>query len=396
VSAEPKDQTASRPLPPMPAAREAIARPARPDRSADDPTAPPRILIVSQIKTERDRLRARLSGLTERFALTECGESGLAALRAMPFDLALVRNDLPGGTGVEWARRAAAEHPALATIIIEDDPSLDDAVEAMRAGAADLITPSATPAELIARVQGAVRRSRAVRARERRIDRLKHACRQLNSARQEVTRQVGSLCNDLVSAYQELSDQMSQVSIATEFASVIKAELDVEGLLRAGLEYILTRVGPTNAAVFLPSSSRDYSLGAYVNYSCPKDSADVLLDNLANTVAPKLEERDDILLLADSDDVSAFLGADATWLTDSTATAFACRHDNECLAVVILFRDEHTPFEESLLPMLRTIADLFAHQLARVIHIHHRHLPKDQWGSFDQLEGGDDDLDLAA
>lgn len=361
-----------------------------------DLLATPRVLIVSQIKTERDRLRARLMGLTERFTLAEGAGPGLAALAEGAFDVALVRNDLPDGSGAEWARLAAERNPALATIIFDDDPTLDDAVDAMRAGAADLINTGSSPAELLRSVQEAIRRSRTVRARERHIDRLKHACRQLNSARQEVTRQVGSLCNDLVSAYQELSDQMSQVSIATEFAGVIRAELEVEGLLRSALEYILTRIGPTNAAVFLPSSSRDYSLGAYVNYSCPKDSADVLLDGLANTVAPRLEDREDILCLADASDVASFLGDDAAWLTDSCATAFACRHDGECLAVVILFRDEKTPFEESAAPMLRTISDLFAQQLARVIHIHHRHLPRDQWGSFDQIDGGDDDLDLAA
>lgn len=362
----------------------------------DEMTSPPRILIVSQIKTERDRIRARLAGLSDRIVLAEGARDGLAAVRQGPFDLALVRNDLPDGSGVDWTRTAVEERPSLAAIVIDDDPTLDDAVQAMRAGAADLIDAASSALEMVSRAQAAMGRARAARARERRIDRLKRACRQLNSARQQVTRQVGSLCNDLVSAYQELSDQMSQVSIATEFASVIKSELDVEGLLRAGLEYILTRVGPTNAAVFLPSSSRDYSLGAYVNYSCPKDSADVLLDNLANIVAPRLEERDDILCLADASDVAHFLGDDAGWLTESCATAFACRHDNECLAVVILFRDEKTPFEESLLPTLRTISDLFAHQLARVIHIHHRHLPRDQWGSFDQIDGGDDDVDLAA
>jgi DNA-binding response OmpR family regulator len=364
--------------------------------AADGPGAPPRILIVSQIKTERDRIRARLGGLTDRFVLAEGAEAGLAALRQESFDLAIVRNDLPDATGAEWTRAAVQARPALATLLIDDEPTLDDAVEAMRAGAADLIAAGAPAHEYVSRAQAAVGRGRAARTRERRIERLKRTCRRLNTARQSVTRQVGSLCNDLASAYQELSDQMSQVSIASEFAGIIKAELDVEGLLRAGLEYILARVGPTNAAVFLPSSSRDYSLGAYVNYSCPKDSADVLLDNLANIVAPRLEERDEVLMLADASDVDAFLGEDAMWLADSTAAAFACRHDDECLAVVILFRDEKSPFEESLLPTLRTISGLFAHQLARVIHIHHRHLPKDQWGSFDQIDGGDDDIDLAA
>ena len=45
---------------------------------------------------------------------------------------------------------------------------------------------------------------------------------------------------------------------------------------------------------------------------------------------------------------------------------------------------------------LRIVADLFGKQLGRVIHIHHRHLPKDQWGGFGGVDEGDDDIDLAA
>ena len=50
--------------------------------------------------------------------------------------------------------------------------------------------------------------------------------------------------------------------------------------------------------------------------------------------------------------------------------------------------------------MLSIIAEHFGSQLARVIHVHHRHLPKDQWGGFetdmDDEDDGFGDIDLAA
>ena len=61
-----------------------------------------------------------------------------------------------------------------------------------------------------------------------------------------------------------------------------------------------------------------------------------------------------------------------------------------------LFRDGATPYSPEVLPLIRTMSALFAKQLARVIHVHHRHLPKDKWGHPGDPYGGADDIDLAA
>ena len=61
-------------------------------------------------------------------------------------------------------------------------------------------------------------------------------------------------------AYRDLNDRMNDVALATEFGSLIRRELDIESLLRTVLEFVLTKSGPTNAAIFLPASSGDFSL----------------------------------------------------------------------------------------------------------------------------------------
>lgn len=192
---------------------------------------------------------------------------------------------------------------------------------------------------------------------------------------------------------------MNQAMITTEFGGLIRQELDIEALLRTTLEYVLARCGPTNAAVFLPTTSGDFSLGAYVNYDCPRDSADMLLDHLANAVAPKLEHLTEPRHLIDRDSVRELVGDDAIWLGESQVIAMACRvqpaegesddHEPEkpatakaeCLAIVLLFRDVHSPYLHPFVSELSTIGGLFACQLARVIRIHHRHIPRDKWGA---------------
>ena len=185
---------------------------------------------------------------------------------------------------------------------------------------------------------------------------------------------------------------MNQGMIVTEFGGLIRQELDIESLLRTTLEFVLGRCGPTNAAVFLPTTSGDYSLGAYVNYDCPKETVDVLLDHLANTVAPKLAEREDGRVINLNDQVALVraLGEDAAWLGDSSVVGFPCRQEGECLAVFLLFRDRLSAYTPGLVDQLQVIGELFAQQLARVIRIHHRHLPKDKWGA---IGDSDDDAD---
>ena len=357
----------------------------------------PRVLIVSGSRLERMRLASRLAdrecGCISDCALADSAKAAIAAVDVRPYDVAIIRCDLPDGSGLDLARALSLRGGGPASILVTESPTLEQAVQAMRSGALDIVSTGITAGDLGASMRAALERSKALREREARIERLTRVCRRLNQARHDVTRQVSSLCGDMVNAYQELSGQVLQIGIAGEFGSLIRQELDVESLLRTTLEFVLAKVGPTNAAVFLPASSGDFSLGAYVNYDCPKDTADVLLDHLAAIIAPRMENQSDLKSLTTPEQLGAFLGDDAHWLADSGVILFSCHHEGECLAVVALFRDRRTPFAEKLMPTLGVIRDLFGKQLARVIHIHHRHLPKDQWGAFDE---GEDDIDLAA
>jgi hypothetical protein len=253
---------------------------------------------------------------------------------------------------------------------------------------------------LAARVRAAADRGAAGRkaeqSQQKRIKRLREAYRTLFRSRTELMKQMGTMCRDLSTSYRELSGQMQQVALAGELGGVLRQELDLEGLLRTTLEYALRRVGPMNAAVFLPGSTGDYSLGAYVNYDCAKDAAESMLDHLADVAAPAFEDREEPVVLRNFSEISSALGRETDWLGDSTMVALSCRREGECLAVMIFFRDRRTPFADAAVSTLKIIADTFGAQLARVIRTHHRHLPKDQWRGPGDGGMGPDDIDLAA
>ena len=161
-------------------------------------------------------------------------------------------------------------------------------------------------------------------------------------------------------------------------------ELDVEEVLRTTLEYLLTKTGPTNAAVFLPDAHQQYSLGAYVNYDCPRDSIDRLLDHLCETICPQMANEQAIVAFDDAAEFADWIGMESGLLADSQILAFSCSHEGECHAVVVLFRSVQNAFEAELAGTLEILRSIFAEQLSQIIRVQHRASP--QWPE----EPGDD------
>lgn len=343
-----------------------------------------------------DPLRHKLNAaLRQREHTCTCavglGEARTALARER-FDLLVVCWSLPDGCGLDLAPLVQKTSPSTKILILCEEMSGDVAVQAMRCGAIDCLGLPLNMEELLRRIEPALLKARADRQRDERLLRLKKICRELNIARQEISQQVDALCDDLSNAYREIADQMSDVALASEFRTLLKQELDVEDLLRTTLEYLLTKTGPTNAAVFLPESSQDgkpkhFGLGAYVNYDCPRETISILLDHLGRAICPQMCDEPDIISFSDSREFAAWIGADAGFLANSHVVAFSCMHQGQCLAVVVLFRNQSTPFEERLASPIDTMREIIAEQLSNVIKVHHR--ARHSWPK----EAEDGDLD---
>jgi len=302
---------------------------------------------------------------------------------------------------------SAARGFGVGSLIICPDVSFDQAVEAMRAGATDIVGSGVKPAELCRRVRAILVQS--LRLAERAVSNGPRAAGTLSAdsypiakasaaARGKTPQQrsrVGARRDGspltLTGSPENLSAR-ALAGVTEDFQLAVRHELDIEMLLRTALEFVLQQAGPTNAAVFLPGTSGDYALGAYVNLSCPKETAEMLMDHLAHVSAPKLESLPQLTCGSGPRAVQKLLGQGATWIDDGHAAAFCCRHGGETLAIFVLFRGIEAAFTPHVQTVLAAIAPVFGEQLARVVRIHHRHLPKDKWGALgDATTGADDD-----
>lgn len=358
-----------------------------------DENAPLRALVVSPRASVRRRVASILHGQLCELEYSADSAEAIERVTSSDCDLVIIERALDHADGIDLLERVSTINPAVVGVILGQLDSTDDALRAMRAGASDIISIQTRNAETSRRLLGCLKRARRIRSRDARVQRLEKLCHKLDHARREVSGQVGDLCTDLVEAYRDLSDQFGDVKLATEFNAIVRQELDIESLLRTMLEFSLSKLGSTNAAVFLPTSSGDYSLGAYVNYDIPKDAAEVMLDQLADSIAPRFEQSEGVIRLAGPADLDEALGSDAHWLDGQGVMVVSCVHEGECLGVLTIFRNDARPFDGEDERTLGIISKLFGEQLGRVIHVHHRHLPRDQWGGIDGIdaEPGDDD-----
>ncbi len=349
------------------------------------------VLIVARSKRERERL---VSSLRTKAWVVEAVSSIRAAsehLRNGDVDLLIVEAQRAGDPAQTLVREAGGGEKAPAIVVVSHKPSVDLAVGAMRDGADDFVDGTVVGEALIERLEGAMARAAHRRERDSERARLRKMCSKLNGIRREMFDQIGTMCDDLVTAYGELSEQIDVLDVLHEFQSLVRRELDVEALLRTVLEYLLAKGGPTNAAVFLPDTYGDFSLGAYVNYDCPRDSGEAMLDHLADVVPTVFSETQHITMMRSEAELEAMLGDDAHWLSGQGVLVMSCIAGGECLAVVMLFRDRRNPLEAKFLGTLEVIRNAFAEQLQRVIRIHHRHLPEGEFGYGDGQDEGEFD-----
>ena len=366
------------------------------------------MLLCGRAATLAEALRSAEPGVRLVLAATaeEARERLAERAPGARVDLAVLDADLPGAEGLRLAEEIAASRrgrrPGL--VLLRQPERRVSVAEASRAGLLDVLdaggaarTAANRVAAALRRVEEAARRDEA-RRRERRRSRRSRS--PLRGAGVEVcgsgVRAAGdlrpgrALCGDLVGAYQELSDRLdaavcepglAPLSAAggDALADLLADELGLEPVIRTTLEHLVSVAGATNAAIFLPASMDEYSLGGYVNHTCTTESAGMLLEHLADVVAPKLAAAAGPVHLTDNAQLAAWFDDDAAWLDDSEFLGIPCtlggeedEAEAECLAVVLLFRESDQPFDATTLTACETLGPVLADVLQRLIRVHHR------------------------
>jgi FixJ family two-component response regulator len=356
---------------------------------ATKPTSRPRVLVVDDDSaiTEAifDLMSAGIADCDLSFA-NSCTSARQIMKREEPFDLMLTDLKLPDGDGMSLVPVLRDAAPLAGAIVITGVATVDTAVNALRSGAVDFLPKPFTGTQLVERVRIALAKQTTIVKQERKLARLKLAVKRLNEARRMVSKKVDLLCNDLISAYGDLSRQMDEVRTQEGFRKYIENAADLEQLLCHSMDWLLRQLGYANCAVWLTGEDGEFQLGAYMKYTVPGDA--VMTDALKTIVLP-LAAQDGFVKIDAQEMRNRVRGEAAGYLHGQALIAAHCTYLGEPLAAVVFFRDATTAFKEEDCTTLQSIAPLFAVALAGIVNS-------------DGDDGGDDhddatgDIDLTA
>ena len=128
---------------------------------SDARPTPGSVLIVDDEVEIRESLQALLE-LDGYDVQTACdGEEGLARIAEHPFDLVLLDFALPGRSGLEILREIRVQDPVLSVIMVTAYGTVENAVNALQAGAANFIQKPWDNEKLLADVRAVIGRRRA-------------------------------------------------------------------------------------------------------------------------------------------------------------------------------------------------------------------------------------------
>ena len=107
-----------------------------------------RILVVDDDESLRWVTQAQLQQSGFDVAAAADGNSALASIRQAPPDLVITDLKMPGMSGLELLRKIRADYPGIIVIMVTAFGTVENAVEAMKAGAYDYVTKPVNMDEL--------------------------------------------------------------------------------------------------------------------------------------------------------------------------------------------------------------------------------------------------------
>jgi FixJ family two-component response regulator len=352
-------------------------------KAAKSETKTPRILVVDDEPMLIDLVGDVVGGsINCKVISAESIEEAKKILATTNIELLVADVNLPDGDGTALLSALKKHQPHANAIVITGQPSVDGAISALRAGAVDFLPKPFSAESLVARVSKALEHQALKAKKERRLDKLRDAVKRLNEARRLVSKKVDLLCNDLITAYGELSKQLDVVRTQEGFRKLLAEAADLEQMLCHAMDWLLRQIGYSNVAIWLTADDGEYQLGAYMKYTTPGEPA--FTEAMKQGILKHIN-RDGFVHLTADEAREKLSHAELQHMAGQSILAVTCTYLGESLATVVMFRDAKTPFTDDDAQALKAVSPLFATALAGSV--------RDEDADVDDgsmLDGGDD------
>lgn len=342
-----------------------MAAAAKTHKHKSPPPQPPRVLIVDDEPSLVEVIDDMVGrGMGCRVVTASSVAQARQILASQPIELLVADLNLPDGDGMTLLPALREHQPNASAIVITGSPSVDGAIDALRGGAIDFVPKPFTQSHLVERIQKALERQAIVARQEKRFGKLRDAVRRLNESRRLISKKVDLLCNDLVSAYGELSRQLDGVRTQEGFRKYIEKAHDLEQLLCHSMDWMLRQMGYANVGIWLSAEDGEFQLGAYMKYTVPGEQ--ILTDALKRVLLPRAVH-EGFVRAKGEDFQDKFTPQEMALLKGQDIVAVNCTYLGESLAALVFFRDAKGPFNADDESLLKQVSPIFAVSLASVV-----------------------------
>jgi hypothetical protein len=302
----------------------------------------------------------------------------IRSLRARGADLVVVDFDCLGTRGRWMALAARLAQPNAATIAVGERPSASSLKSCLRAGVAEWVDAEEWTVEdaLIERLCALLTRAVTQRVGADRITVLESACRRLSEERASLQKQLGGACASLAGAEDAIRDREAIAAMQAECRTLFAQETESEAIVELAANYIVSRVGPTNAALLVGDGER-YRLAAYVRDDMARRSAGGIIEHISSQWASCIAAESEPIVInegrASHQGFEGLIGV----LPGRAALAFAggAGSGAQARACVALFRDAARPFGPSDTLVAKAVGGALQDALERTDRILNRAKP---------------------
>ncbi len=329
-------------------------------------------LLIGSFPTSTESIRASLESIGHHVDHINSLSEFEDVLKNNTFDLIVSAVGSSRFTIQELFEFVSLLSPETPIVGYSNNPTPQNIVDFVRHGGADFFCIPEDLNILGERAQAVLEQSKITKETIEANENTLRLCNSMTEEIQRVSEENDTLCNDLANNHCETQKKIQQATIGAEFQALVNQELEIESMLRTALGYLLTRVGATNAAVYLHEGDTDWGIGAYINYDRQPEQFQTLVDTLGPSACPIIADDTALTTYKDGETFANLVGADSVDFSGSEVATMGCVYETRCMAAIILFRGDTKPFNQKCLDTLETIQEIFGYQLGTILKIHRR------------------------
>jgi len=347
-----------------------------------------KILLIGEANEQTTAIRASIEVVGYSVVHAGTMKAAEIALEQGTYGLIVVDCDTNNSIVELIAEFTSLLSPKTPTVGFTTSRSQTLVMDMMRNGASDVFCLPRDLGVVKDRIELVMSKISVSQLETKKSDEIQRLYDEVHTAHGAAVEEIESLSHTLANSQCEQDQKLRLVAMAAEFRTLVSQELEVECMLRTSLEYLLHRLGPTNAAVYVREGDVGWGIGAYINYDRQGENYSEFLQTLGEQVCTTVSQEKTLRVFTDGTSFTNWIDTEELNFEGNEVVTIGCFDGDKCMAIIVFFRSDSKRFDNESLKIVETISPLFGTQLGSILKIHRR--AETTWPP-ESLDSEDDD-----